>query len=69
MKLIKIKDKNVLELLKGSSSSLVIKVLGMLFSYATMLFVTNIYGAEEWGIYSLCITTLSLDAITKIWIR
>lgn len=54
------KDKNFIELLKGSSTSLFLKILGMMFGYAAMLFITNYYGAEEWGIYSLSITLLSI---------
>jgi O-antigen/teichoic acid export membrane protein len=60
MKLIKNKDKNFIELLKGSSISLFLKVVGMIFGYLAMLFITNFYGAEEWGIYSLCFTLLSI---------
>ncbi|MCF6279454.1 MAG: flippase [Flavobacteriaceae bacterium] len=55
-----IKDKNFIELLKGSSISLVVKVSAMLLSYLAMLFITNYYGAEEWGIYSLSFTVLSI---------
>lgn len=60
MSIFKTKDKNFIELLKGSSISLVLKVLGMFFGYATMLFITNFYGASEWGVYSLCLTVLSI---------
>ena len=61
------KDKNLIELLKGSSFALVLKVTGMLFSYLAMLFVTRFYGAEEWGIYSLCITVLSIAVIVPVF--
>lgn len=57
------KDKNFIELLKGSSISLFLKVFGMLFGYLIMVFITNYYGAEEWGIYSLCITVLSISIL------
>jgi O-antigen/teichoic acid export membrane protein len=57
------KDKNFIELLKGSSISLFLKILGMVFGYAAMLFITNYYGAEEWGIYSLSITLLSIAVL------
>ena len=56
----KARDKNFIELIKGSSISLVLKVIGMFFGYVIMLFITKYYGAEEWGIYSLCITVLSV---------
>lgn len=57
------KDKNFNELLKGSSVSLIVKVLGMVFGYGAMLFVTNFYGADEWGLYALCITFLSISVL------
>lgn len=60
MKFFKHKDQNFNELLKGSSISLFLKVFGMLLNYLAMLFITNQYGAAEWGIYSLCITVLSI---------
>jgi O-antigen/teichoic acid export membrane protein len=55
-----IKDKNFIELLKGSSISLLLKFTAMLFSYLAMLFITNHYGAEEWGLFTLCFTVLSI---------
>ncbi|WP_370477429.1 flippase [Tamlana flava] len=57
------KDKNLIELVKGGSVSLVIKLMGMLFGYLSMLFITKYFGAEEWGVYSLCITVLSVAII------
>ncbi|MEZ4801580.1 MAG: flippase [Gelidibacter sp.] len=60
MKFFTQRDQNFNELLKGSSISLFLKVSGMLLNYAAMLFITNHYGAEEWGIYSLCFTVLSI---------
>jgi O-antigen/teichoic acid export membrane protein len=38
-------------------------VFAMLLGYASMLFITNFYGAEEWGIYSLCFTLLSIAVL------
>lgn len=60
---IKNKDKDYVELLRGSSISLILKVTGMLFGYLVMLFITKNYGAEEWGLYSLCFTILSIAAL------
>ncbi|MFT4800476.1 MAG: O-antigen/teichoic acid export membrane protein [Flavobacteriaceae bacterium] len=54
------KDFDFMELLKGSSISFFLKIIGMLFGYAVMIFVTRVYGAEEWGVYSLCFTILSI---------
>uniref|UniRef100_UPI00404AF87B oligosaccharide flippase family protein n=1 Tax=Gelidibacter sp. TaxID=2018083 RepID=UPI00404AF87B len=63
MRLFKNNDENFIELLKGSSISLILKVFAMLLGYASMLFITNFYGAEEWGIYSLCFTLLSIAVL------
>ena len=51
------------ELIKGSSVTLIIKLTGMAFGYLTMLFITNVYGADEWGLYSLCLTILSISVL------
>src|SRR5690606_26691389 len=63
MKILKNKNDNFIELLKGSSISFSLKVVGMIFGYIVMVFITNFYGAEEWGIYSLCITILSISIL------
>ena len=39
----------------------------MLFSYLSMLFITRFYGAEEWGLYSLCFTVLSIAVIIPVF--
>ena len=57
------KDKNFIELLKGSSISLIVRLMGMAFGYLAMIFITTNYGAEEWGIYSLCFTILSITIL------
>jgi O-antigen/teichoic acid export membrane protein len=57
------KDMHLVELLKGSSISFGLKVFGMLLGYISMLFITNIYGAKEFGILSLIITIISIFAI------
>lgn len=51
------------ELIKGGSITLIIKLLGMGFGYLAMLFITNTYGADEWGIYTLCLTVLSISVL------
>ena len=55
-----ITDTHLSELIKGSLSSFILKILGMLFGYLGMLFITNRYGAEEFGIYTVGITLLSI---------
>ncbi|MBC3845740.1 flippase [Winogradskyella echinorum] len=54
------KETNFNELLKGSSISFLLKLVGMLFGYMAMLFVTNNFGAETWGLHSLCFTILGI---------
>ena len=61
------KDKNFKELIKGGSFAFVLKVIGMLFGYLSMLFITRFYGAEEWGLYSLSFTVLSIAVIIPVF--
>lgn len=67
MNFLKRKDKNFIDLLKGGSTSLFIKVSGMALSYVSMLFITNYYGVNEWGIYSLCLTILNIVVLLPIF--
>jgi O-antigen/teichoic acid export membrane protein len=53
-------DLDLFELIKGSFSSFGGKVLGMLFGYLAALFISNIYGANTLGFYSLSITVLGV---------
>lgn len=46
-------DSSLNELFKGSSITLVIKILGMLVSYIVVMLISRSYGAEGVGIYSL----------------
>ncbi|MDC0956436.1 flippase [Flavobacteriaceae bacterium] len=67
MNFLKSSDKNLKELIKGGSFAFVLKAIGMLFSYLSMLFITRFYGAEEWGLYSLCFTVLSIAVIIPVF--
>ncbi len=51
------------ELLKGSMSSFAVKILGMLIGYFVVLYITNNFGAEVFGKYTIVITILSIAAI------
>jgi len=53
-------DKNLLELLQGSSISFVFKITGMGFGYLFTLVIARYYGAETMGLYSLSLTILSI---------
>lgn len=55
--------KGISELVKGGSITLLIKILGMGLGYCAMLFVTNVYGAAQWGLYTLCVTVLSIAVL------
>jgi len=57
------KSKGISDLVKGGSITLFIKIFGMAFGYLAMLFITNVYGVSEWGLYSLCITVLSIAVL------
>lgn len=51
------------ELIRKSAVSLVLKVVGMALGYLVMFYITNYYGDEAWGIYSLCFTILSIAIV------
>lgn len=57
------KDFDFFELLKGGFSSLTGKLLGMIFGYIVALFISNKYGAETLGMYTLSITVLSVAVL------
>ncbi|WP_323787432.1 flippase [Psychroserpens sp.] len=67
MKIFQTNDKNLRELIKGSSSAFFLKIAGMLFTYLSMLFITRFYGAEAWGIYTLGFTVLSIAVVIPVF--
>ena len=46
-------DNNLVELLKGSTITFILKIIGMLLSYCVAIFISNKYGAEGIGLYNL----------------
>ncbi|MEM1339445.1 MAG: oligosaccharide flippase family protein [Bacteroidota bacterium] len=56
-------DKHLKELLKGSSNALFAKLLGMVFGYVSVLFISNIYGSTVLGMFSICLTILSIATL------
>jgi len=54
------KDKHLKELIKGSSSAFLLKIIGMSLSYISLLYITNKYGANVFGVLTLSITILSI---------
>ncbi len=53
-------DKHFKELLKGASSAFILKLAGMTIGYISLLYITNRYGATNYGILALCMTILSI---------
>ena len=51
------------ELFFGSGISLVSRVIGLASGYLLALLATNIFGAEGWGMLTLCLVSMSLPAI------
>jgi len=57
---IKLKDKDLNELLKGSATAFFVKIIGMFLGYVIMIYLTNKFGAKIYGEYVLGITILSI---------
>lgn len=60
---IKLKDAHLKELLHGSSTAFILKIVGMLFGYAFALLITRNFGAHAMGIFALSTTALSIFSI------
>jgi O-antigen/teichoic acid export membrane protein len=56
-------DVHFAELIKGSLSSFILKVVGMIFGYLGVLWITNYYGAAEFGVYTIGVTLLSIAVL------
>ena len=56
-------DKHLVELIKKSSISLFLRVMGMLLGYISMLYITNIYGAKEFGTLMLILTIVAVFSL------
>ena len=59
-------DKDFSELLKGSLTTLIVKILGNILGFSFMLIVTNAYGNEGaavWGKYLLALLVLRIFVI------
>lgn len=54
------RDAHFNELLKGSSIAFILKLFGMLISFVLMYYITNNYGASQYGTLTLVITILSM---------
>ncbi len=58
-----IKDKNLLEVLKGSSAAFLLRVAGMVSSYSLIFLISHVYGADVLGIFALCLTLLQVFTV------
>lgn len=58
--MVKFKDDNFLELIKGGGISFLLKGMGMIIGYLVMIFITNKYGANGYGEYTLLLTVLGI---------
>jgi O-antigen/teichoic acid export membrane protein len=60
-------DVHLKELIKGSTNAFLGKILGMVFGYLSVLFISNVYGSEKLGIFSICLTILSITTLIPIF--
>lgn len=60
---LKLKDIHLKELLHGSSTAFILKIVGMLFGYVFALLITRNFGAHAMGIFALSTTALSIFSI------
>jgi O-antigen/teichoic acid export membrane protein len=51
------------ELLKGGAIAFILKIIGLLFGYTSILLITHNFGASAMGIFTLSITILSIFSI------
>ena len=56
-------DVHFKELIKGSATFFIIRVLGMAVGYAFTLLVTRKLGASAWGTFALCLTILQIASV------
>jgi len=56
-------DIHLKELIQGSLTFLILRILGMIVGYAFTLIVTRNFGAFAWGIFTLCFTVLHITSV------
>ncbi len=60
-------NKDFSELISKSGASLIIRVFGMLLMYVFFFLVSNFYGADAVGVYSLCYAVLNISIVFSHW--
>jgi len=53
------------ELIQGSLTFFILRILGLIVGYAFTLIVTRNLGASCWGIFALCLTVLQITSSDK----
>ncbi len=56
-------DIHLKELIQGSLTFFILRILGMVIGYAFTLIVTRNFGAFAWGIFALCFTVLQITSV------
>ncbi len=56
-------DVHFKDLIKGSTTFFVIRILGLAVAYAFTLLVTRKLGASAWGIFTICFTVLQIVSV------
>lgn len=59
----KVKDDHLKELLKGSGTALMLKIIGLFFGYIFTLLIARMYGADTLGIFALSVTILTVFSV------
>ena len=57
------KNLNYLELIKGSSSAMIVRILGVFATYILTIFISRFYGKDAMGWFALSQTTLMLISV------
>jgi len=56
-------DIHLKELIQGSLTFFILRIVGMIIGYAFTLIVTRNLGASAWGIFALCLTVLQIISV------
>jgi O-antigen/teichoic acid export membrane protein len=59
----KLKDKNLRELVKGSTSTFIIRIIGYVVGYVFIFIISRFYGSKIVGVFTLCSTVLIIFSV------
>lgn len=57
------KDRNFAEILRGSSTAFILRIIGLIFSYTFIFQISKTYGARALGIFALSLTLLQIFTV------